>query len=89
MIRQHHERIDGSGYPEGLHGEEITIGARIIGVADTVEAMASRRPYRAAQGLDVALQEITRGRGVTYDAAVVDACSQLFRDGRVQLDLNA
>lgn len=77
---QHHERIDGSGYPQGLKGDGIIIEARILAVADTVEAMSSHRPYRAGLGIDEALAEIERGRGVIYDAAVVDACLRIFRE---------
>jgi len=79
IIGQHHERMDGSGYPQGLKGEQILLEARIIAVADTVEAMASHRPYRPAQGIDAALAEIERGRGTLFDAPVVDACLKLFR----------
>ncbi|HET7775323.1 MAG TPA: HD domain-containing phosphohydrolase [Azospira sp.] len=78
MIRQHHERLDGSGYPLGLKGEEISLEARIIAVADVVEAMSSDRPYRAALGLAAALDEIRQHRGVLYDPTVVDACVQLL-----------
>ena len=81
IVLQHHERIDGSGYPQGLKGNEIRREAQILSVADTVEAMASHRPYRAAQGIDVALEEIQRHKGTRYAADVVDACVQLFRDG--------
>jgi HD-GYP domain-containing protein (c-di-GMP phosphodiesterase class II) len=66
--------MNGSGYPEGLSGDEIIDEARILAVADVVEAMASHRPYRPALGLDVALEEITKNRGVLYDRDVVDAC---------------
>jgi PAS domain S-box-containing protein len=82
MVLQHHERQDGSGYPQGLKGEQILLESRILAVADVVEAMASHRPYRAALGIDVALQEIERGRSTTYDAAVVDACLRLFAGKR-------
>jgi response regulator RpfG family c-di-GMP phosphodiesterase len=82
MVLQHHERLDGSGYPQGLKGEQILLGARIIAVADVVEAMASHRPYRAALGTDLALAEIERGRGTVYDPAVGNACLKLFREGR-------
>lgn len=78
--RQHHERMDGSGYPRGLSGEEILLEARVLAVADVVEAMTSHRPYRPALGLEPALTEITRGRGTAYDAQVADACLCLFRD---------
>jgi HD-GYP domain-containing protein (c-di-GMP phosphodiesterase class II) len=80
MVLQHHERLDGSGYPEGLKGEDIIIEARILAVADTVEAMSSHRPYRPALGIDKALAEIEQHRGRFYDAAVVDACLKLFRE---------
>lgn len=76
---QHHERMDGSGYPLGLKGETILPGARILAVADVVEAMSSHRPYRAGLGIDAALAEIERGRGTAYDSAVADACLNLFR----------
>jgi len=82
IVRQHHEWIDGSGYPQGLRGDEILPEARILAVADTVEAMASHRPYRAALGIDVALEEIETHRGTRYEPDVVDACLRLFRDGR-------
>ena len=78
-VWQHHERLDGSGYPRGLKGEEIILEARILAVADTVEAMASHRPYRAGLGVDAALAEIESNRGKLFDPAVVDACLRLFR----------
>jgi len=78
MILQHHERVDGSGYPDHLVGEEISLGARIIAVADVVEAMSSHRPYRPSLGLDVALKEIERQRGQQLDKDAVDACMRLF-----------
>jgi HD-GYP domain-containing protein (c-di-GMP phosphodiesterase class II) len=78
IVLQHHERIDGSGYPHGLGGEEILIGARIVGVADVVETMASHRPYRPSLGLDKALEEVSHNRGRLYDQEVVDACLKLF-----------
>jgi len=77
-ILQHHEKIDGSGYPQGLKGEEILMGAKIICVADVVEAMSSHRPYRASLGIKPSLDEIRRGRGTWYDPTVVDACLTLF-----------
>jgi response regulator RpfG family c-di-GMP phosphodiesterase len=80
IVLQHHERLDGSGYPQALKSDQILSDARIIAVADVVEAMVSHRPYRAALGVDVALEEITRNRGVLYDPAVVDACLRLFRE---------
>lgn len=80
MILQHHERIDGSGYPRGLTGDDMLLEAKILGVADVVEAMASHRPYRAALGIEAALSEISSLRGVAFDADVVDACLRLFRE---------
>jgi len=70
--------MDGSGYPAGLSGEKILLEARILAVADVVEAMASHRPYRPVLGIDKALEEITRNRGILYDPEVVDACLGLF-----------
>ncbi|MCJ7546797.1 MAG: PAS domain S-box protein [Deltaproteobacteria bacterium] len=81
IVLQHHERWDGSGYPERLSGEEIILEARILAVADTVEAMASHRPYRVAHGIESALEEISQNRGTLYDPAVVDACLTLFEKG--------
>lgn len=83
MVLQHHERLDGSGYPSGLKGEEILLESRIMMVADVVEAMASHRPYRPALGPDAALDEIRRGRGEQYDREVVDACLALYEEGRL------
>ncbi|MDD1622455.1 MAG: response regulator [Methylococcaceae bacterium] len=80
MILQHHERMDGSGYPHGLKGDEILLEARIIGVADVMEAMSSHRPYRPAPGLERALAEIRRGAGSIYDADVAAACLRLFEE---------
>ena len=80
IILQHHERMDGSGYPQGLKGEDILMEAKIIGVADVVEAMASHRPYRPALGLDKALEEITKNKGILYDPEIVDICLKLFKE---------
>lgn len=80
IVLQHHERLDGSGYPSGLSGEQIIIEARILAVADVVEAMSSHRPYRPTLGIDKALEEINRNRGTLYDSDVVDACMKLFTD---------
>lgn len=85
IVRQHHEKLDGSGYPLGLKEDQILLEARILMVADVVEAMASHRPYRAALGVDAALQELERGRGSAYDAQVVAACQRLFRESRFAL----
>ncbi len=81
-ILQHHERLDGSGYPDGLTGERIILDARILGVADVLEAMSSHRPYRPSLGLDFALKEISDGRDILYDSTVVDACLRLFQKKR-------
>ncbi len=78
IVRQHHERLDGSGYPDGLSGSDILFEAKIIAVADVVEAMSSHRPYRAALGKGIALEEVSRGRGTSYDSDIVDACIELF-----------
>jgi PAS domain S-box-containing protein/putative nucleotidyltransferase with HDIG domain len=82
IVLQHHERINGSGYPNGLRGEEIHIIARILAVADVVEAMVSHRPYRSALTLGEAIHEITKNRGTLYDPDAVDACKLLFIEGR-------
>lgn len=82
IILQHHERLDGSGYPYGLEGDDILLEARILGVADVVEAMCSHRPYRPSRGPERALEEIFRNRGIFYDAQVVDACLKLYEKGR-------
>ena len=80
IILQHHERINGSGYPQGLSGKDIMLKAKIIGVADVVEAMSSYRPYRPALGIDKALEEIEKNKGILYDPEVVDVCIKLFRE---------
>ncbi|MEI7825791.1 MAG: HD domain-containing phosphohydrolase [Chlorobiaceae bacterium] len=80
IIREHHERMDGSGYPQGLKGEEILIESRILAVADILEAMASHRPYRASFGIDAAISEIETNRGSLFDPEVVDAMLRLFRE---------
>ena len=81
IARQHHERIDGRGYPYGLKGEQILLESRVVSVADTVEAMISPRPYRAALDIENALDEIRAGRGSRFDPTVVDACTALFEQG--------
>jgi putative nucleotidyltransferase with HDIG domain/PAS domain S-box-containing protein len=79
MVHQHHERLDGSGYPQGLVGEQVCLGARIIAVADVLEAMSAHRPYRPACGVEAALEVLQEGRGRTFDADVVDACAEVVR----------
>jgi HD-GYP domain-containing protein (c-di-GMP phosphodiesterase class II) len=86
IIIQHHERIDGSGYPMGLKDDDLLMESKILAVADVVEAMASHRPYRAALGVDAALSEITAQRGVTLDAAAVDACLRVFSEQGFKFD---
>lgn len=81
IAHQHHERINGSGYPQGLKGEEILLDARIVAVADVIESMASDRPYRPSLGMQIALEEITRNRGLFYDEHVVDACRRVLEQG--------
>lgn len=78
MVLQHHERLNGIGYPKGLRGDEILMESRILAVADVVEAMASHRPYRPALGIEAALDEIWQSRGILYDIKVADACYRLF-----------
>jgi putative nucleotidyltransferase with HDIG domain len=80
IVLQHHERLDGSGYPQGLKKEEIMLEARILAVADVVEAMASHRPYRPAHSIAVALEKITKNRGIIYDPEVVDICTRVFTE---------
>jgi HD-GYP domain-containing protein (c-di-GMP phosphodiesterase class II) len=80
IVLQHHERMDGSGYPRGLAGDDIVFEARIICVADVIETMASHRPYRPSIGMDKALEEIAENRGILYDPRVVDACNILLKE---------
>jgi len=80
MIHQHHERLDGSGYPQGLKGDQILLESRILAVADVVEAMSSHRPYRPGLGIDAALAQIKQEVGTKLDAQVVDACERVFRE---------
>ena len=80
IIRHHHERMDGSGYPDGLKGEETHFAARIIGVADVVHAMMHPRVYRQTSGVDFAMDEIERNKGTLYDSSIVEACLKLFRE---------
>ncbi len=86
MVLQHHEKMDGSGYPQGLSGEEILLEARILTVADVVEAIASHRPYRPALGIEKALEEILQNKGKFYDPQVTDACLKLFAEKRFEFD---
>jgi HD-GYP domain-containing protein (c-di-GMP phosphodiesterase class II) len=79
-VLQHHERMDGSGYPGQILGKDIILEARILAVADVVEAMASHRPYRPALGIDKALEEISQKKGILYDSDVVDACLKVFKE---------
>jgi len=80
IVHQHHERLDGSGYPNGLKGNEISLEAQIVCVADVVEAMTARRPYREGLGIEVALDEIKKNRGTLYNPDVVDICLRLFHE---------
>ena len=87
IVYQHHEKLDGSGYPRGIAGDEILLGTRILTVADVVEAMSSHRPYRPEEktpGLDKALETISENRGILYDLNVVDICLRLFEEKRLQ-----
>ena len=85
IVYQHHERMDGSGYPQGLSGKDILIEAKIMAVADVVEAMASHRPYRPALGIDMALEEIEKNKDEVYDPGVVDACLRIFKEKKFKL----
>lgn len=86
IVHQHHERINSTGYPLGLDGGDILIESKVMAVADVVEAMASHRPYRASLGIDIALEEITKNRGLLYDPWVVDACVKVFREDKYTMD---
>jgi PAS domain S-box-containing protein len=86
IVYQHHERIDGSGYPQGLKGDDILIEARVLAIADVVEAMMSYRPYRPSLGVNIALNEIENNAGVLYDCTATDACVRLFREKGFRLD---
>lgn len=87
IVLQHHERLDGSGYPLGLKDKEILLEAKIIGVADVVEAMASHRPYRPALGIEKALEEISQKKGILYSPEVVDICIKLFTEKGFKLEI--
>lgn len=86
MVLQHHERLDGSGYPQGLSGKGILMEARIIAVADVVEAMASHRPYRPGMGLQKALAAVVQSKGIRYDPEAVDACLKIFKQKKFTLE---
>jgi HD-GYP domain-containing protein (c-di-GMP phosphodiesterase class II) len=86
IVHQHHERIDGSGYPLGLKGDDILMEARVIAVADVVEAMLSDRPHRPALSVDSAMNEIKAGKGTLYDPNAVDACVRLLGEGKFRFD---
>jgi HD-GYP domain-containing protein (c-di-GMP phosphodiesterase class II) len=85
IIREHHERLDGSGYPQGLKGEETLLESRILAVSDVLEAIASHRPYRPSLGIEEALNDIKSQRGSLFDTEVVDAMLRLFREKGYQL----
>jgi HD-GYP domain-containing protein (c-di-GMP phosphodiesterase class II) len=85
IVYQHHERMNGSGYPRNLKGDEILMESRILAVADVVESMASHRPYRPTLGIEAALEEIEKNKRILYDDTVADACLRLFREKGYQL----
>ncbi len=87
ILLQHHERWNGSGYPRGLSGSEILLEARVLGVADVVEAMATHRPYRPALGIDEAMYELALNRGILYDPQVVESCSWLYASNNFIADM--
>jgi putative nucleotidyltransferase with HDIG domain len=89
VISQHHERLDGTGYPAGLRADEISFAVRVVAVADVVEAMSTHRPYRPALGIDPALAEITAGKDIRYDGAVVEACVDLLQDPKNVLEITS
>jgi HD-GYP domain-containing protein (c-di-GMP phosphodiesterase class II) len=86
IIYQHHERLDGSGYPRGIRGDEVMLEARILAVADVVEATSAHRPYRPGLGLETAMAEIESGKDRFFDPAVVDGCVALFREDGFQFE---
>jgi HD-GYP domain-containing protein (c-di-GMP phosphodiesterase class II) len=88
FVLQHHERINGSGYPSGISDEEILQEAKILAVADVVEAMASHRPYRAARGINEALNEIKKNKNILYDGRIVDACVRVFKKKHFKFEQN-
>ncbi len=86
IVFQHHEKLDGSGYPQGLRGKDILIEAKIITVADVVEAISSHRPYRPALGIEKAKEEISGKRGTSYEPDVVDACLKVLSSGKFKIE---
>ena len=86
-VLEHHEKMNGSGYPNGLRGDDILMESRVLAVADVVEAMSSHRPYRPTLGINAALEEISKNKGKLYDADVVDACVKLFKTGKFEFNL--
>jgi putative nucleotidyltransferase with HDIG domain len=86
MVRQHHERLNGSGYPDGLGSKDILPGAKVMAVADVVEAMSSNRPYRPGAGLNAALQEVESRKGDLYDPEIVEVCVELFAKNKFKFD---
>jgi HD-GYP domain-containing protein (c-di-GMP phosphodiesterase class II) len=86
IVYQHHERMNGSGYPRNLKGDDILMEARIMAVADVVESMASHRPYRPGLGIDASLEEIENNKGTLYDTDAADACLRLFREKGFQFE---
>ncbi len=84
MTLHHHERLDGSGYPDGLEGDELSTEVRILGVVDVVEAMSTRRPYRSARSREEVLEEIQDGRGDKYDPEVVDVLVEMIQEGEIE-----
>ena len=85
MALQHHERLNGTGYPKGIKGEDIILEARILAVCDVLEAMSSHRPYRPAKSQKETLEEIEKGRGTKYDPKVVDVAIKLVEEGKIHL----
>jgi len=84
IVNQHHERIDGSGYPYGILGEKMSVGSRILSIADVVEAMTAHRPYRPALGLKKALSEIENNKGILYDREIAKACIKVFKEKKIK-----
>jgi HD-GYP domain-containing protein (c-di-GMP phosphodiesterase class II) len=87
MVYQHHERLDGSGYPRALKDEAICLEARILAVADTIEAMATHRPYRPGRGLDLAIKEVMAEAGSKLDQGIANAAFELYSDGKTLHDI--